>query len=343
MRICFIDRSTKLDTVNDLETKARGGMVTSLFKVSDYLSSEGNDVVIYSDIQNPGVTKSGVFWDNQPPQICDFVICNRGVSGFDIQTRHRILWTHDLPHAGHIQEPNNIKAFSATVFMSQYAERIWRYYYKDIGKSFYIPNGVDKEIFYPRKKDLSYLIYASAPNRGLKRLPLIFDAISTRVNRPLRMRAYSNLAKLHPNEVDERDDLSETYNAVRESKVELCDPIPQTQLAEELGQAGLMILPSAYPEICSNIILQALSSGVPIVSTGSLGSASEWINSKNGALTEWQPHDYMAYTMNLVRESVRILEDEKLHRKLIEKAAKTKIYTWDQIGAQWLKMLEKLN
>lgn len=350
MRICFLDRSTKLETVNDLETRARGGMVTSLFKVSDYLSQQGHKVSVISDIKVQGTTKKGVLWwdcgDGRNPwyeqrEPFDFLVCNRGVGGFDIQAKHRILWTHDLPHAGQIPEPKNIKAFSV-VFMSEYAERIWRYYYRDIGKSFYIPNGVDKSIFYPRQKDLGYLIYASAPNRGLKRLPLIFDSIQARVKRPVYMRAYSNLAKLHPNEVDEKDDLSETYNAVKESKVKLCDPIPQSSLAEELGRAGLMILPSAYPEICSNVILQSLASGTPIITTGNLGSAGEWISRGNGALTEWQPHDYMAYTLNVVRESVRILENEKLHRKLIENATNTRIHDWSEIGQLWEKMLHRI-
>ena len=349
MRICFLDRSTKLETVNDLATRPRGGMVTSLFKVSDYLARHGHTVSVLSDVKQAGITPSGVRWvggykDNdrwEPEFECDVLVCNRGINGFDINAKHRILWTHDLPHAGQIPEPKNIKAF-AVVFMSKYAEKIWRYYYKDIGNSFYIPNGVDKNIFYPRIKDLGYLIYASAPNRGLKRLPLIFDAIQARVKRHVYMRAYSNLAKLHPNEVDEKDDLSDTYNAVKESKVKLCDPIPQSSLAEELGRAGLMILPSAYPEICSNVVLQSLASGTPIITTGNLGSSGEWISRSNGALTEWKPHDYMAYTLNVVRESVRILEDEKLHRKLIGNAANTKIHTWDEIGGLWQKMLMKL-
>lgn len=345
MRICFLDRSTKLETVNDLESRARGGMVTSLFRVSDYLSRQGHDVTVMSDMkQELASTKSGTIWCVHPRSIdYDVLVCNRGAgSGYsDINAKHRILWTHDLPHAGFIPEPKTIKAFSATVFMSQYAERIWRYYYKDIGKSFYIPNGVDKEVFYPREKELGYLIYASAPNRGLRRLPLIFDAIEARCKTPVYMQAFSNLSVLHPNEA--QDDLSETYNAVKESSVDLCDPVPQSELADNLGRAGLMIMPSDYPEICSNIVLQSLASGTPIITTGNLGSAGEWVkHRKNGMLTEWQPHDYMAYTLNVVRDAVEILENEKLHRKLCENAASTEIHTWEEIGAKWERMLTRL-
>ncbi|MDD5189455.1 MAG: hypothetical protein PHE50_00250 [Dehalococcoidales bacterium] len=350
MKICFLDKSTKLETVDDLETKARGGMVTSLFKISDYLASCGHHVVVNSDIKKSGTTRSGVVWCGDANEDYDFLICNRGVgSGHsDIKSRHRILWTHDLPHSGFIPEPKTIKAFSATVFMSNYAERIWRYFYKEIGRSFLIPNGVDKEIFYPREKDLNYLIFASAPNRGLKRLPFIFDCIKTRVKRPVYMKAFSNLKKLHPNEVEDRDSdkdgFTEVYTKVEESDVQLCDPIPQKQLAEEIGKSGLMVLPTDYPEICSNIILQSLASGTPIVTTGNIGSSNEWINNnKNGVLTRWMPVDYMAYHLDVIRHSVHLLEDEKLHRKMIKNAAATKINSWDEIGHLWLKMLKKLN
>ena len=352
MRICFLDLSCRLETVHDLETNPRGGMVSSLFKVSDYLSSIGHAVCVVADIKRPSVTKHGVVWTNRRLDISfDFLICNRGVGdGYpETQAKHRILWTHDLPHAGFIQNPKTIKAFSATVFMSDYAETVWRDFYRDIGRSFQIPNGVDKEVFYPREKDLGYIIFASAPNRGLKRLPFIFDCIESRIKHPIRMSAYSNLKKLHPGEVDqelrdeEEDGFSIIYNRVAESKVSLKDPIPQRELAEELGCASLMILPTDYPEICSNVILQALSSGCPIVTTGRLGSAGQWIkNGWNGFVTKWQPVDYMVYQVELIRHAVRILEDEKLHRKLISNAARTKIHSWEEIGAKWNRMLNRL-
>src|ERR1051325_410528 len=273
MRLLFIDRSTRLETIFDLERKARGGMVASLFQVTDYLARRGHDVTILSDIEHGGRTKAGAKWLNEAYGDFDCLICNRGTGdGYpSIRARARILWTHDLPHAGFIPEPATVKAFACTVFMSEYAEAIWRTFYRDIGRSVRIPNGVDRELFYPRTKDPGYLIYASAPNRGLERLPFIFDAIQAALGEKLRMRAYSRLAALHPGEGPDTFD----YNTIRSSAVELHDPIPQAQLAEELGSAAMMILPSEYPEICSNIVLQALASGTPVITTGGLGSAGE--------------------------------------------------------------------
>jgi len=345
MRLLFIDRSTNLETVRDLESKARGGMVTSLFKVTDYLAKR-HDVTVLSDIQSTGITKAGTKWLHQVWGEFDALICNRGVGdGYgDIQVKNRFLWTHDLPHAGFIPEPRTMRAFTATVFMSGYAERSWRSFYGRIGKSFLIPNGVDKHIFYPRMKDLNYLIYASAPNRGLKRLPFIFDCLHSRVGDHLRMRAYSNLGSLHPGEVrdEEQDGFALIYKDVEDSKVELHKPIPQARLSDELGKAGLMILPTDYPEICSNIILQSLASGTPVITTGRLGSAGEWVkHGINGMLTEWHPVDYMVYQVELIRHAVKVLEDRRFHQKLINRAAGTKLLDWDEVGLRWERMLSR--
>ncbi len=338
MRIIFMDRSTKLEHVRELEKKARGGMVTSLFKVSDYLASIGHDVTVYSDIESEGMTRAGVKWLNEYWGKYDVLINNRGIGcGYsDIRAKRRILWTHDLPHSGFISEPKNIMAYDRVVFMSKYAERVWRRFYPKIGKSVYIPNGVDKKIFYPRSK-LKHLIYASAPNRGLDKLPLILDALRSRVDADLELLAYSNLAELHPGEGTDKYD----YAPVEKSNVTLCDPVQQEVLANKLGQAALMILPSGYPEICGNVVLQSLVSGTPVITTGNLGATPEWVkHKKNGMLTEYVPHDYMVHIVEMVRNAESVLNNTKLHEKLIRGATRTKVFSWQEIGKKWARLIE---
>ena len=339
MRLLFVDNSTKLKTVRDLDNRARGGMVTSLFKVTDYLS-QYHFVDVWSDIEQEGQTKAGTTWIHVPGDKYDVLVANRGTgSGYpSIKARHRIMWTHDLPHNGFIPEPKTVTAFDCTVFMSGYAERIWRAFYKDIGKSVYIPNGVDKDIFTPGEKDFGYVIYASAPNRGLEELPLIAETINEVVDRDVYFKAFSNLSVLHPNEGEDEFN----YDTIRESIVQLQDPLPQRRFGEELGRAGLMLLPSDYPEICSNAVLQALSCGTPIVTTGGLGATPEWVkHRKNGMLTTFQKHDYMIHALEIARHAIEVLQNERLHRKLIKGAIKTKIHTWQEIGRQWLKLINR--
>ena len=315
-------------------------MVSSLFQVTDYLASQGHEVSVLSDIQTHGLTKAGVNWIEEPTGRYDALVANRGVGdGFSrIDAKVRILWTHDLPHSGFIPEPKTAHAFSCVVFMSHYAERVWRAFYKTIGKSVIIPNGVDKELFLPLDKSPGYLIYASAPNRGLDKLPLIMDAINARVKQPVRCKAYSKLSVLHPNEGTDKFD----YKTIEESEIQLSDPLPQGAFSYLLGRAKLMLLPSGYPEICSNVVLQSLACGTPIITTGNLGATPEWVRHRyNGMLTTYQPHDYMIHTVEMVRNAVEVLEDDELHASLVRGALKTKVLTWQEVGKKWEKLLNR--
>lgn len=364
MRILFVDRTTKLKTIKDLDTGARGGMVSSLFRLSNILSQMGHEVFVFSDIENGGRTFDGVHWLS-PHEIqllnkeaFDVLICNRGVgSGYpEIKAKKRVLWTHDLPHNGFAPDPRVLSAFHV-VFMSWYAAKIWRTFYKTIKNMTIVPNGVEFGIFHPREnRDLGQMIFASAPNRGLKRLPLIFEAVKNRRKEPVKMVAFSNMAVLHPNEIEdfghearhgvrdeEKDGFSLDYKNCWDAGIDLREPVRQPILAETLGRSGLMILPSDYPEICSNIILQSLACGVPVITTGGLGSAPEWVKSgRNGFLTRYMPVDYMVYQIEIVRAATGILADEKLHRKMIRAAEKTKIFSWHEIAVKWEKMLKSL-
>lgn len=350
MKILFLDLSTRLESFADLKTRARGGMISSLVRVPDELAKRGHEVFVLSDVKDDGKTAAGTIWCAKDGGCWlkgydwDFLVLNRGVSeGYSgLNAKHRILWTHDLPHNGFIPEPKIMNVFSGVVVMSDYANRIWRSFYKTIKDTFYIPNGVDKEVFYPREKDLSYMIFGSAPNRGLKRLELIYDAVKTRIKTPVKMKAFSNVKIMHPNEA-EFNDYAADYERIDKTGIEMCDPLPQHEYADEIGKAGLMILPTDYPEICSNNILQSLASGTPVITTGNLGSAGEWIKHKqSGMLTDFHVHDYMIHTVEMVRNTVEVLENERLHKKMIKKAQKTNILTWEQVGERWENMFRRL-
>ena len=345
MKILFIDMSTKLQTIDDLKTRARGGMVSSLFAVSDGLAELGHKTAVCSGIE--GITSAGTRWiPEYDGREYDVLVCNRGTGGGypDIRANRRVLWTHDLPHNGFISNPKTVNAFAGVVYMSQYAKRIWHTFYQTLSapRSFIIPNGVNTEVFYPRVKDLDYLIYISNPNRGLERLPLIYEATRTRLRRDIRMRAYSNGAVLHPNEGEDNNELK--YKSCLEAGIELLDPVPQPELAEELGRAGAMVLPSSYPEICSNAVLQSLASGTPVFTTGNLGATCEWVrHGRNGMLTQFQPHDYMVYQLEMVRNLVNVLSNPRIHHKMMMKSAQSKgIYTWKQVAKMWNRKLNQL-
>lgn len=341
MRFLFIDQSTRLKTANDLKIIPRGGMVQSLFRVTDYLSLQKHYVVVLSDIDKPGLTNSGTRWVNELIDIeYDVLICNRGIgNGYPhIKAKRRILWVHDLPHSGFIPDPKMASAFEV-VFMSRYAEKIWREFYKFLGKSYFIPNGIDK-FFYPRDKNLHQIIYFSHPNRGLKRLDFIADCLQQSVSKEIQVDVYSS-PSMYPTD-GEMGDYVDMDLISTQGHLNIHDPLPTRQIAKKVGAAGLCIMPTGYPEICSNSVLQALASGTPIITTGNLGATPEWVkHNKNGMLTKYLPNDYMIFTVEIVRHATNVLLNEKKHRKLIEGAKNTKILTWKQVGEKWLKLLTK--
>ena len=352
MRILFIDHSTRLKSISDLETQARGGMVSSLFKVTDHLAGAGHQVEVWSDLEeNWQHRASGAWWIGEPSDYYDVIVFNRGIGQGQtgIEAGARVLWTHDLPHSGFIPEPKNAAALDCTVFMSRFAEKIWRRYYRDIGRGVQIPNGVDKALFRPREKNLGLAVYASAPNRGLRRLPLISDAIASRCGRPFETIAYSSWS-MHPGEETSTDRAKEDGfdlpYALEDCETFTCtNPVPQAQLAQALGVAGLLLIPSDYPEICSNTVLQALSSGTPVITTGPAldNSVPEWVRHKhNGMLTTWLPVHYLVYQLDFVRMAVEVLRNEKRHRTMCENASKTMIATWDAVGERWRRLLMRL-
>jgi len=356
--ILFVDWSEDFNSVNDLTNRPRGGRVNSLYLLPVELTKLGYRCYVLGRIKTPGVLECGVQWLNKTdyPGAVDYLVCNRGTSdGYPyIRAKHRILWTHDLPHTGFCETPKLLKAFSATVFMSKYGERAWRFLYKTIGKGWIIPNAVDRSVFKPGKeedRDLFHLIYISAPNRGLNHLPIIFAAVRYIIGDHVTMTAYSNLNVLHPHEPGMKNDLDRMMEdgfcdkvaSCEEAGVAVKDPVQQIELSEHLSRSGAMIMPTSYPEICSNAILQSLTCGTPVITTGNLGSSCEWIrHGKNGMLSTFQPYEGEVYGMGMVRNIVKVLKSEKLHRKLIQGATNTPIYTWKDIAHKWDWMLRSL-
>lgn len=346
MRITFVDHSTKLESVTDLETRARGGMVSSLFEVTDYLAKRGHEVIVSSDIKTEGVTRAGVEWVNRIPlHLQDVCVLNRGINdGWpEIRAKRRVLWTHDLPHGGFAEDPRLFRGLSAIVHMSAYSERIWTDYYRDLRgvKVARIPNGVRKGWFRPTlKRDRKLLVFGSAPNRGLRHLPFLAECILER-HPDARVVAYSNLAKMHPGEVRDGDRFDGVYREVQESTVvEMRDPVPQEEWAGVLSGAGVLLLPSDYPEICSNVVLQALSCGVPVIATGRLGATPEWVrHDRNGYLTDWMPHDYMVYKVDFLRQVMKALDSPEMYDRLVWGALRTKVMSWEEVGDQWHRLL----
>ncbi len=348
MKILFIDLTTGLDSFRDLETQGRGGMVTSLLTLPNALCKLNSECYVLSDARQGGRTIDGCTWLIKEDmgwiieQKWDFLILNRQMygEGFpEIRAKHKLLWVHDMVHGGWVTNPPVLKMLSGTVFMSKYSEETWRTYYQDLPrKSFLIPNGIDKNLFYPEEKDFAVMIYFSAPNRGLTYLPIILNTVQEALGKRMLLLAFSNMGKMHPAEDD--DKFKDVYEEVRSAGIDLRDPVPQSELAKFVRKSCLMLKPNDYMETCSNSTLQSLAAGTPVI-TSPIGSDVEWVmHGANGLLTEHTLQDGPLFILEFCRLVVNVLKDRAVHERLIRKAPQTdRLYTWEEIGSKWNKML----
>lgn len=341
-RVAFVDFSRgSVRTLADL-SRAKCGRLTCLNAVTEHLAKRGHEVTCigkWTDFDTPG----GVQWrkGTEIDTRYDALVMLRGVHDMlpQITARRRFLWVRDLPHAGFIPDPPQARFLHATVYLSRYAENVWKDHYPVLRKvrSFRIPNGVDKRVFFPGgTKDPNLLLYASNPNRGLKRIPMYGEALR-HFHPKSRIVAFSSHEALHPGETG---DHSEAYALCREHGIDLRDPLPQEELAEWIRKATAVLLPSEFPEICSNLVLQSLACGTPIVATGALGATPEWVrHGWNGLETKWRPWDYQAFDLDFLRKCKTLLERPLLQRWLGYGARRTRILDWSEVGAKWERIL----
>jgi hypothetical protein len=75
-----------------------------------------------------------------------------------------------------------------------------------------------------------------------------------------------------------------------------------------------------------------------------MGATCEWVkHRKNGMLTTFRRNEYMIHTLQMVRNAVEVLENEFLHKRLMYGARNTKVYTWEEIGKKWERLLKRLS
>lgn len=352
-RVIFVDWSTGFDSVDQFFSRPLGGRLTFLRYLPAELCFLGHDCTVLSDAV--GGVVDGVRWlgPSKFDEVCDseydFLVTMRGTLGGlpEIRAKRRILCIRDLPHYGLCKDPILLNAFSAAVVGSHYGAGVWKEYFQNLPKTYIIPNGVDRDVFYMRKKDFRLAVFASAPNRGLMRLPLIVDMAREKTGIDFRMCAFSKLGKLHPGEVKKDiyvDGHAIDYALMNSGSIEWLDPVSQAELANILGTAAVMIMPTGFPEICSNSVLQSLASGTPVIATGGIGSTPEFIShGVDGFLTRYAPHDYMVYDMEMARLVIKALSDHKMLAKMMSRATNSKkVKTWRAVAESWCRMFREL-
>ncbi|MDM7915101.1 MAG: glycosyltransferase family 4 protein [Candidatus Eisenbacteria bacterium] len=167
-----------------------------------------------------------------------------------------------------------------------------------------VPNPVDRAMFRPAPNRRPTILYAGRLHPG-KGVGLLIDAFG----RIARERDGVELLILGTGEEHE----SLERKAEREvpgRRVRFLGSRPQDEVAQHLGSALVLVLPSLVTEGNPKIVLEALASGTPIVATRVPGNTDLIEDGRQGLLVP--PGDVNA----LYRALSRILEDEALRASL---------------------------
>ncbi len=340
IRILFVD-ATGNHNPHEVNNRPTGGILTSLTHIPRVLARKGHDVYVYSDYgKREDVDGVHYIPDNADIPKWDVAICNRNVLPNDFVTYSKkigaklIWWLHDIVQLTYLPDAT-YKEVDKIVALSEYCKTTYSDFYSLSANKFtVIPNGVDPELFSPgdySQRDPNLWIMASAPVKGMLPVPALYDNLK-RHNPNLDFRVFSNQSLHGSKNLPEHDSF---LNQMLKRGATVQAPVPPKHLAELLKKAWCLVLPNSYPEICSNLLLQARAAGCPVL-TSDIGANPEFIqNNVTGVMTtKFKPHDLHAWVIEFVRQGLRLQLDKEYHRAISTQAPKG-VMTWEQVGEAW--------
>lgn len=339
MKILFIDGSTGFDP-NRIENKATGGILSSLTILPKLLAEKGHEVLVKSTWNRSEVIDRVKYLSlTDEVKQADIVVFNRNVLSNEIVAQAKVAgaktvwWLHDVVDHRYLID-DAFKQIDGIIALSRYCRDTYSSFYGIEKEKFaVIPNGVDKSVFSPGKysdRNPHLMIYASAPIKGMKPIGYLCENFKRQDPRN-EIRMYAS-QKLH----DKQDDALIRFQLeqAKKSGVTVLDPIPQAELAKVMREAWLFLMPNSYPEICSNLLLQARASGLPVIGSPT-GSIPEFIsNGKNGVITKSNPCDLYFWWAEFARAALELTVDKERHKQMSIETS-IGVDSWETIAEQW--------
>lgn len=186
-----------------------------------------------------------------------------------------------------------------------------------------IGNGVDEKVFYPDKKfkhKNRYILYTGR----LEERKGLFDLIKCA---EYVLKKHPNIKFILTGKGSLRNILEKKVKKMGlEKKILFFGYVTFEKLLQLYRNAYIHIIPSHY-EGLPNVLLEAMSSGLPVVATNVGGNPDVIFSGVNGFLVS--PQD----PLEMAKIVIKLLDDTKLRNKIGKEARKTieKHYTWDII------------
>lgn len=316
--------------------------MTSLSIIPTCLVRKGHDCTVGS-LYMTAEDYNGIHYQPvmTPLEPSDVVVYNRNMLGENsvrqaLQNKSRVIWwLHDIVDPRYLND-SSFRKVDTVVALSNYCVKTYSDFY-DIPKEKFvvIPNGIDPAVWFPpkdfKKRDPDLFIFASAPIKGYRALDFVFDNI--RRHRPnARLMIFAS-QQLH-NLPDSPLYIRWLENIKEQKGVIISKPVPQKELSDLFRKAYALLMPNEYPEICSNLLLQARACGLPVV-TSPIGSAPEFIEHENtGMLSSYTPNDKFMWWYDYTMQVIKLIKKPELFAKICINAPEG-VHTWDEIGDMW--------
>ncbi len=347
MKILIVDQTSGHDpkTVFDRPT---GGCLTSLTRVSEELVKLGHEVFVSSTYATED-TVNGVKYlsAGQTVPKWDITIFNRNVLPKEFVTYCKqqgskiIWWLHDIVDPRYLPD-DTFRLADKIIAQSEYCKKTYQDFYGIPEDRFtVISNGIEESIFNPgvyENRNPNLYLMASALIKGYSPIETCYINLKLH-NYNLDFRIYSS-QQLHG--IENTSSQQRWLDGMGASGAHIYSPLSPTSLAAIMKKAWVLLMPNSYPEMCSNLLLQARACGLPVV-TSDIGSNPEWIKDEETGLltTKWHPHDIHSWSKEFAEQACRLHFDKALHKKISDNTT-IGIPTWRDIGGQWNEVIRSL-
>lgn len=329
-------------------SRPTGGILNSMTLIPEHLAYLGHEVYVNSTYEKDE-TVNGVHYVTSGKAIgkWDVTVFNRNTlpKEFVLYCKEIgskiVWWLHDIVQLTYLQD-DAFMYVDKVVALSKYCKDTYSHFYGILEDKFtIIPNGVDTNLFHPGKpeeRNPNMVMMASALVKGFMPIPTVFDNLK-RHNFDIDFRIYSS-QKLHG--LENSKEQQRFLDTMKKEGAHVYSPVSQEVLARLLRQASCLLMPNTYPEICSNLLLQAQASGCPVI-TSDIGSAPEFIeNGVTGLMTtKFKPHDYYSWIV----EYTNLVLDNYLNKDLASKISLNSprdVKSWNCIGRMWHEEINRL-
>jgi len=249
-------------------------------------------------------------------------------------TSHSAYWWRS--EATHKRQIEAVKKAKAVIAISRFIEEKVKKYNKNV---FYVPNGVDIELFRPipfAKKKLHYTILSVSSITEQKGLIYLAKAMKHIVKENKEVK----WIHVGPGNVLENEYYKRIINFLQSNKLlnncEFVGRVPLEKLVWYYQNSTIFVLPSLW-EGMPLVVLEAMSCGLPIVSTKISGVEDLVINDWNGILVK--PKDFSALSSSISE----LICNENLIKKMGTRSRNrvVKEFSW-QIVAKKVKKIYEL-